>query len=156
MAKVNTPCCVHLLNRFRVNKGQTHILTVSCVLYRNAPTFLGKSYAPSVNGLYRMYSARDRATALHRVLAYSKTNMFSTPASCADTEIERGYRRKNVEFPSELCRVQGVILKSYVGVYYAWRFFNEDELPLLLTPRPPLIICIEYELPAGFSSASTI
>ena len=52
-----------------------------------------------VFGLDQTYSVRDRATVVHRVLAYSETITFSTPASCIDTEIERGYQRRNHDVP---------------------------------------------------------
>ena len=46
MAKVNILCYVHLLNRFRVNKGGVYSRTMFLVLYRVVPTFLGNSCAP--------------------------------------------------------------------------------------------------------------
>ena len=54
-------------------------------------------------------------TTVHRVLAYSNTNMFLTPAFRIDTEIERGYPRRNRIIPERIAQNLGCDIGDLYG-----------------------------------------
>ena len=139
MAKVNILRYVHLLNQFRVNKGCTHVqyfvycITLSiffCVTRaHNKWRVLNKHIA------YRTGLQQCTGSSHSWILIYIR----HLPPTYIDTEIERGYQRRNHITPRGNVPNLGSNIESYIGGSYAWHLFKKWP-PLTDMPHPPLTL----------------